>query len=71
MIAVSYQTPVWNGDFGHPGRGGKTHGRSLTGHIFKIKMIAVSFGRDSSAPAMTSGRKCVGNAFQSEMIAQS
>jgi hypothetical protein len=42
-----------------------------TGHIFKIKMIAVSFARDASAPSVRNVRECAGRFFEIEMIAQS
>jgi hypothetical protein len=53
MIAVSYQTPPEHGDFATVPQP-EIHGRHTTGHIFKIKMIAVSFWR---TPMMTKGRQ--------------
>jgi hypothetical protein len=49
----------------------ETHGRRLTGHIFKIKMIAVSFESDIDAPSIRSARQFAGAAFGRQMIAQS
>jgi hypothetical protein len=43
----------------------------MNGHIFKIKMIAVSFARDADAPPVPNVRKCSGRFFGIEMIAQS
>jgi hypothetical protein len=49
----------------------KNDGRRMTGHIFKIKMIAVSFLRDAHAAPVPNVRKCNGRFFGIEMIAQS
>jgi hypothetical protein len=49
----------------------KSDGRKMSGHIFKIKMIAVSFGRNVDAPPVPNVRKCSGRFFEIEMIAQS
>jgi hypothetical protein len=47
------------------------HGRRLTGHIFKIKMIAVSFKPDIDATSIRSARQFAGAALGRRMIAQS
>jgi hypothetical protein len=43
----------------------------MTGHIFKIKMIAVSFRVDIDTSSVSSARQFDGAAFDGEMIAQS
>jgi hypothetical protein len=71
MIAVSYQTPGADGIFDHCPRHSQITWPTLTGHIFKTQMIAVSFWFEGGTMMPARARVAAGFFPDPEMIAQS